>query len=77
MPWSKSPSTCKLSKSADSNIEISNRFESLACEDDVEEFVDQETLKKHQQKKIQTNIRTLARNKRVALKAIWHSFEYE
>ena len=43
-PWLKPSSTCKSSKTADSNIQISNRFESLDCEGDVEESDDPETL---------------------------------
>ena len=43
-PWLKPSSTCKSSKTADSNIQISNRFENLDCEGDVEESDDPENL---------------------------------
>ena len=38
-PWLKPSSTCKSSKTVDSNVQISNRFESLDCEGDVEESI--------------------------------------
>ena len=45
-PWLKPPSPCNFSKSADSNTEISNRFESLVCAGDNEESDIKETLNK-------------------------------
>jgi len=44
--WLKPSSTCNFSNRADSNIEISNRFESLVCESDNEESDQQGTLSK-------------------------------
>ena len=40
-PWLKPSSTCNFCKSADSNIEISNTFESLGCEGDTKESDEQ------------------------------------
>mgnify|MGYP002804680612 FL=1 len=50
-PWLKPSSTCNFSKSADSNIEISNRFESLGCEGNTEESDQQETINRTSAKK--------------------------
>ena len=58
-PWLKPSSTCKSSKTVDSNIQISNRFECLDCEGDVEDSDDQETLNNTQTKdenKLHTNL---------------------
>ena len=58
-PWLKPSSTCKSSKTVDSNIQISNRFESLDCEGDVEESDDPETLNNtptKDQNKLRTNV---------------------
>ena len=51
-PWLKPSSTCKSSKTVDSNVQISNRFESLDCEGDVEESTnDQNNLRRNLGKK--------------------------
>ena len=58
-PWLEPSSTCKSSKTADSNIQISNRLESLDCEGDVEESDDPETLNNtptKDQNKLHTNL---------------------
>ena len=58
-PWLKPSSTCKSSKTADLNIQISDRFESLDCEGDVEESDDPETLNNtptKDQNKLHTNL---------------------
>ena len=62
-PWLKPSSTCKSTKTVDSNIQIFNRFESLDCEGDVEESDDPETLN-NTPTKDQNNLRTNLGKKR-------------